>query len=148
MQVTTDIGPPPMTSLTEFLFPAPAPRTVRAILGWWESRRLAYNAMVGSAGLVSVGAIMSMSLLFGDAVHPEQAIIPITVFGVMANVCYLLGPVTEIVIQKLWGNRVLPTGPSLFRIGLTFSVGLALFPTLLVAIMTVVRTVAIILGYA
>jgi hypothetical protein len=89
-----------------------------------------------------------MSLLFGDAVHPEQAIIPITVFGVMANVCYLLGPVTEIVIQKLWGNRVLPTGPSLFRIGLTFSVGLALFPTLLVAIMTVVRTVAIILGYA
>lgn len=137
-----------MTSLTEFLFPAPAPRTARAILGWWESRRLAYNAMVGSAGLVSVGAIMSISLLFGDAVHPEQAIIPITVFGVMANVCYLLGPATEILIQKLWGNRVLPTGPSLFRIGLTFSVGLALFPTLLVAILTVVRTVAILLGYA
>jgi len=137
-----------MTSLTEFLFPAPAPRTARAILGWWESRRLAYNAMVGGAGLVSVGAIISMSLLFGDAVHPTQALIPITVFGVMANVCYLLGPATEILIQKLWGNRVLPTGPSLFRIGLTFSVGLALFPTLLVMIMTVVRTIASVRGYA
>ena len=43
---------------------------------------------------------------------------------------------------------MLPTGPSLFRIGLTFSVGLALFPTLLVTILTVVRTIALILGYA
>lgn len=137
-----------MTSLTEFLFPAPAPRTVRAILGWWESRRLAFNAMVGSAGLVSVGALLSMSVLFGDAVHPGQALIPITIFGVMANVCYMLGPAIEILIQKLWGNRVLPTGPSLFRIGLTFSVGLALFPTLLVMIATVARTIALILGYA
>jgi hypothetical protein len=63
------------------------------------------------------------------------------VFGVMANLCYLLGPATEIVIQALWGRQVLPTGPALFRIGLTFSVGLALFPALLAVIALVVTGV-------
>jgi hypothetical protein len=137
-----------MTSLAEFLFPAPAPRRPRAILAWWESRRLAYNAMVGSAGLVSVSVLMGASLLFGDAVHPAQALVASVIFGVMANVCYLLGPAIEILIETLWGRRVLPTGPTLYRMGLTFSVGLALFPSLIAAILVVVRTVAIILGYA
>ncbi len=71
--------------------------------------------------------------------------LPILVFGVMANVCYLLGPTAELLIEKLWSPKVLPTGPALFRIGLTFSVGLALFPTLLVVIGWVIRIVVAIL---
>ena len=137
-----------MTSLTEFLFPAPARRTAGAILGWWESRRLAYNAWVGSAGVVSLTIAWGTRLLFGDVIHPTQVLIPITLFGVMANICYLMGPAAEILIQKLWGNRVLPTGPTLFRMGLTFSVGLALLPGLILTMLAVVRTIAIILGYA
>jgi len=137
-----------MTSLTEFLFPAPARRTAGAIVGWWESRRLAYNVWVGSAGLVSLGVNFAMRLLFGDPIHPTQALIPVTVFAVMANLCYLFGPATEILIQKVWGHRLLPTGPTLFRMGLTFSVGLALLPSLLLTILGVVRVIAIILGYA
>ena len=31
----------------------------------------------------------------------------------------------------MWKGEVLPTGPALYRMGLTFSVGLALFPTLI-----------------
>ncbi len=38
---------------------------------------------------------------------------------------------TEIAIEKLGGGKVLPTGPVLFRMGLTFSAGLALLPTLI-----------------
>ena len=49
-------------------------------------------------------------------------------FGGMANVCYLLGPAVEIALEKLWGETLLPVGPGLSRMGLTFSVGLALFP--------------------
>ena len=67
--------------------------------------------------------------------------LPILVFGVMANVCYLLGPTAELLIEKLWGPKVLPTGPTLFRMGLTFSVGLALFPALLTTIGWVLRIV-------
>ncbi len=63
------------------------------------------------------------------------------VFGVMANLCYLLGPTVEIAMQKLWGEKLLPVGPSIFRMGLTFSVGLALLPALLVSIMWVARVI-------
>jgi hypothetical protein len=59
----------------------------------------------------------------------------------MANVCYLLGPTIEIALQELWGDKLLPVGPGLFRMGLTFSVGLALFPALLFTIAWVVRVV-------
>ncbi len=58
-----------MTALSEFLFPAPAKRTAGAILGWWEKRRLSYNAAVGSAGLVSVGLMYPRSV-DGDDLTP------------------------------------------------------------------------------
>ena len=35
-----------MSAITEFLFPAPAKRTVGGIVTWWEKRRLAYNVVV------------------------------------------------------------------------------------------------------
>ena len=131
-----------MTELTEFLFPAPARRTVGGIVRWWESRRLAYNLFVGGAGLLSLGAINLITLIppgLPSVGFPWQVVV---VFGVMANVCYLLGPAIEIALQKLWGEKLLPVGPALFRMGLTFSVGLALFPTLIVMIGWVIRVVS------
>ena len=129
-----------MTELTEFLFPAPARRSVGGIVRWWESRRLAYNVFVGSAGLVSLGVVNLITSL--SSVPPINGQwIAVVVFGVMANVCYLLGPAIEIALQKLWGEKLLPVGPGLFRMGLTFSVGLALFPALLFMIAWVVQVV-------
>ncbi len=58
----------------------------------------------------------------------------------------LLGPTIEILIDKLWGRAVLPVGPSLYRMGLTFSVGLALFPTLIMMIALVGWFVARVVG--
>ena len=130
-----------MHELTEFLFPAPARRTVGGILHWWESRRLAYNLFVGGAGLLSTGAITLIALIPPALPNPRVPWPAILAFGVMANVCYLLGPAVEIALQKLWGEKLLPVGPALFRMGLTFSVGLALFPALLFSIVRVVRLV-------
>lgn len=122
-----------MSALTEFLFPAPARRTVGSIVGWWESRRLKYNAIVGGAGVLSVG--ISTVIAHLPPLHTDVGLLPpwqpIVVFGVLANVCYFLGPAVEVAVEKLWGRQVLPVGPSLFRMGLTFSVGLAFLPTLL-----------------
>jgi hypothetical protein len=67
-------------------------------------------------------------------------------FALGANVMYLLGPTIEILIDKVWGRTVLPAGPSLYRMGLTFSVGLALFPTLIMTIAFVGWVVAGIIG--
>lgn len=131
-----------MSAITEFLFPAPARRSATAIVGWWERRRLPYNLAVGAAGVVSLAAGWIFSALPPNGVVltflPWQ---PIVLFGVMANVCYLLGPAAEIVIDKIWGREVLPTGPALYRMGLTFSVGLALFPALVMVIFWVARIV-------
>lgn len=115
-----------MTSLVEFLYPTPAPRRPTAIFGWWERRRLVYNVFVAAAGSVSLTAVGVASL----------------VFGVMANVFYLLGPLVEIALDRLWGRDLIPVGPTLYRMGLPFSVGLALLPTLLVPIAIVVHLIA------
>ena len=130
-----------MGALTEFLYPAPARRTTGSILAWWEKRRLAYNVFVGAAGLVSTAVASLFAVLppGGGLDFPPLAVF--LVFGVMANVCYLLGPATELFVEKLFGGKVLPTGPTLYRMGLTFSVGLALFPALITAILWVARIV-------
>ena len=134
-----------MTSITEFLFPAPAARSTSAIIRWWEKRRLVYNLAVGAAGSVSF-VVMSVvdSILKGD---PHLVPWPFVVlFGLGANVMYLLGPTLELAIDKVWGRTVLPVGPALYRMGLTFSVGLALFPTLIMTIAFVGWAVAGIVG--
>lgn len=116
-----------MTGLAEFLFPAPAPRRTGAILRWWEKRRLSYNLVVGGAGLFSLITVAITTTLPPDG---ETVVLlgPAAVFGIVANVCYCLGPTVEATVEKLWGGKLLPLGPVLFRMGLTFSVGLALMP--------------------
>lgn len=134
-----------MTSLTEFLFPAPARRTPTAIIGWWEKRRLAYNLAVGAAGSVSFVAMSIVDSILKGTPH----LVPwpfVVLFGLGANFMYCLGPTIEILIDKIWGRAVLPAGPSLYRMGLTFSVGLALFPTLIMTIALVGWTVARMIG--
>jgi hypothetical protein len=64
---------------------------------------------------------------------------------VLANVCYTGGSLIEILAHKLFGRQLLPVGPALYRIGLTFSVGLALFPALLMFIAWIVRIVTAVL---
>ena len=124
-----------MTDLAEFLFPAPAERSVGGILKWWEGRRLQYNVFVGSAGLVTLGVFRVFTWIISEDMVPWQAVVA---FGVAANVCYLLGPTVELVVDRLWGRKLLPVGPALYRMGLTFSVGLALLPALIFSVMSVV----------
>ena len=135
-----------MTALTEFLFPAPAKRTVGGIVTWWESRRLAYNIFVGSAGLITTAAfalITALPPISDPELIPWQGMIA---FGLGANFFYTMGSMIEIVAQKIWGNEVLPIGPALYRMGLTFSVGLALFPALIFTCIWVIRIVLAVTG--
>lgn len=119
-----------MTQLAEFLFPAPAERRADAIWAWWENRRLAYNAWVGTAGAFTVGVGLLLSVLppGGQGAPPLGIWQPIALFGLMANVCYTSGAMVEILAYKVFGRGMLPVGPALYRMGLTFSVGLALLP--------------------
>jgi hypothetical protein len=128
-----------VNSLTDFLFPAPAERSVPGIVRWWESRRLPYNLVVGGSGLVTLAVIGVVSALMPGP-KPDLAGLVVG-YGIAANVCYLLGPLLEIGAQKIWGRTVLPIGPALYRMGLTFSVGLTLLPIPLLLTSWVVRIV-------
>ena len=99
------------------------------------------RAAIRTAGVVSLAwttLLVALPPIGATPFFPWQGVVA---FGLLANACYLLGPATEILIEKMWGREVLPTGPVLYRMGLTFSVGLALLPTLIVTIIWVAQVV-------
>jgi len=128
-----------MSALTRVLFPAPAEvRNTGGILRWWESRRLTFNVVVGGAGLVTLAAMKVIALL-----PPLSMSMPIfwpgvLAYGVLANLFYSLGFMTEAVMQRAWRDETPRVGPPLFRQGLIFSVGLTLLP---IAMFGIAKTV-------
>src|SRR5688572_9534672 len=52
-----------MTTITHFLFPAPARRSPAAIFVWWEARRLGYNAVMGVTGILALGIMGAFAYL-------------------------------------------------------------------------------------
>ncbi|HEX8905493.1 MAG TPA: hypothetical protein VF771_11655 [Longimicrobiaceae bacterium] len=133
-----------MSSLVEVLYPVPdLRRTPLSSLKWWESRRLVFNRAVGSAGVVTLGAVFLFDHL---GPHPGTFSLPgmlavVAVYGIAANACYSLGWVAEMVARAVWGRSAPDMGPLLFRQGLIFSVGVTLLPVLLAAFSWVVRIV-------
>jgi hypothetical protein len=130
--------------LGDVLFPpADYRRTTVSLLTWWESRRLTYNLVVGSAGLVTLLVIRAISL-----VPPGVPVVfewrPIVAFGLLANICYTSGWAIEAAAQWIWKERCPAFGPALFRQGLAFSAGVTLLPILVVSIGWLGRLVAII----
>jgi len=73
----------------------------KAILKRWELLRLPYNLVVGLAGLLALALIPSSPGAIGGAI----------IYGLVANVMYLLGPVTELYLNwfvDAWESRFVP----------------------------------------
>jgi hypothetical protein len=109
-------------------------------IGWWESRRVPYNLVVGIAGMFSgflalftaVAASTLLSVDFGIPNPPGFAIMAVVLYAIMANVCYTGGWIAEIFIQKLWPHEADHFATTSFFLGLLFSVFLTLIPGILV----------------
>ena len=124
-----------MSALTRLLFPAPAEvRNTASIFRWWESRRLTFNVIVGSTGLITLAAIKVIAMLPPLSMNVSMFWPGILAYGIFANLFYSLGFVTEAAMQRAWHDETPRVGPALFRQGLTFSVGLTLFPIALMGI--------------
>lgn len=135
-----------MNPLVEFLYPSPARRTPLAIVSWWEDRRLAYNIMVGAAGLFTLAVVTTLQFIppfSSPSVPPWQAVI---VYGIGANLMYSLGWVVEVAAEKLFRGDLLPIGPVLYRMGLTFALGLTLLPAVVLSFVWIVAVVVTLLG--
>ncbi len=118
-----------MSAITHVFF-APVRRadTAWAVVGWWESRRWLYNASVGAAGLVALTAVYGFGAL---PPHPANVHVPwqvVLLYAVLANVAYSAGPVADLWARHVGGERWAVVGPTLFRYGFVFAVGLTLLP--------------------
>lgn len=135
-----------MSRLVEYLYPTPAPRRTTAIIAWWEQRRLAYNALVGGAGLVTlavIGTVMTLPPFNESGLPPIEGIL---VYGLGANVMYTFGWIIEATANRIFGRDLLPIGPALHRMGLTFALGLTIFPAFLFTAVWVIASVIVLLG--
>jgi hypothetical protein len=98
------------------------------IIRWWEVRRLHYNLFVGLSGLISMVLVLvagSAAVKPGvDFEEPLGMILFPIAFGIMANLCYTAGWITDIFLY-----RGAPRS-RLFQTGLIFSIALAALPGL------------------
>lgn len=118
---------PGTTAVDRYFFsPIYYPRNGLALLRWWESRRLFYNVVVGSAGLVTLATAYSMVLIFGTHNGPPLGL-PFA-YGLAANIFYSMGAPIDFVLRKFLGDRAPAVGQAMFRYGVAFSVGLTLLP--------------------
>ena len=125
-----------MSAVTRFFFtPVRESRSTWAVIKWWESRRLAYNLTVGAAGLLTLGAHgLFFSLLPPRAPGQGVAWAVVPFYAVLANLCYTLGSAADLFIRRKWGDAYEAVGPTMFRYGFVFSVGLTLLPIPMFAI--------------
>lgn len=52
----------------------------------------------------------------------------VVVYGILANLFYTIGPALDLLIHRKWGREFGAVGPTLFRYGFAFTVGVTLLP--------------------
>jgi hypothetical protein len=127
--------------LQRLLFEPSLTRSPLRVVQWWESRRLAYNGIVGAVGIGALVWVNALELLLGHGwfiapwtEHGAQQMVAVAAYGIAANLCYTMGWVAENVAERWLKRPVYGLGPALFRYGLVFSIGLTLLPAALVTV--------------
>jgi len=116
------------------------PLSSRAVVLWWEARRVPYNAIVGVVGLASSTIMVAVAFTcesrggapIGLPDPPAFAIVGVLLYGILANVCYTGGWITELLVAKVWSVDTSRFGPIAFTLGAAFSVLVTLIPPVLV----------------
>jgi magnesium-transporting ATPase (P-type) len=108
----------------------------RDILKWWELRRVPYNAIVGTAGVITCAVILAVagigSQKFNEPLglpSPFFAVMQVLLFGIAANVCFTGGWIVEWLVRRIWRERTGAFGEISFFLGVVFSILLALLPS-------------------
>ena len=99
--------------------------TAWQVIRWWELRRIPYNAVLFAIG---IGSLFAMEWWMGnvvplgeDAVEPITSALGIVAYGIMANLCYTLGWVVELVGRQTNSEAARLRGRKLFVLGFWLS---------------------------
>ncbi len=120
------------------------------IIVWWEFRRIPYNLIVAASGLISgtvaLGFEFAAENVTGESFLPDSPLFVaffIAAYAIMANICFMLGWVIELLAQHIWHERAEHIGEISFALGTVFSVML----TLMLGFMVAIGDVAVILKH-
>jgi hypothetical protein len=113
--------------------------STREIVVWWEIRRIPYNLTLLAVGLASVFAIEWIGgrivPVGEDFVEPLGLLFGVIAYAILANVCYSLGWITELIWKSGDASERLAIRRRLFRNGFLFSVGLTGLPAALMLLL-------------
>jgi hypothetical protein len=110
---------------------------------WWNSQRLRYNVALAAAGMLAFLAYLALAWSFADR-FPDTEETALTIafqaigylaFMLAANICYFLGPLSEVLLKP---NNVLKYRQVTYSLGVWFSFALP-FIIPIAALVTVVR---------
>jgi ABC-type branched-subunit amino acid transport system permease subunit len=111
--------------------------SAREAIGWWETRRIPFNLIVGIAGIISTVVVCVVGLggyfLFdGDFAIPPPlfAAFEVLLYGIAANVFFTGGWLAELIVRKIWPIEADRFATLSFSLGLIFSVVLTLTPAI------------------
>jgi len=113
------------------------PRSAWRIIGWWEVCRVAFNLIVGIAGLVTLATgILAMGIANAFLETPLHRLDPplfffALIYAVAANLCYTGGWLAELVCRRMWPATRGDLAPLWLRLGLVFSIFVTLLPAVL-----------------
>jgi hypothetical protein len=119
--------------------------TPRQIIIWWERRRLPFNLIVGTTGILTCTLLLVGEMLaekkFGDveAGSPILAVFGIFAYGIMANICYTGGWISELVAKYVWKEQAENLGKITFALGIIFSVLLTLLPVVFYLLLVLLK---------
>lgn len=110
----------------DWLCHGPCDETQRGIVHWWEERRLSYNLLVGTVGVITWFLVLiAGSAAVGpgeDFEEPLAMLFGPLFYGIAANFCYTFGWINDVFFFRAYPRR------NLFRAGLFFSLGLTALP--------------------
>ncbi|MGA2754871.1 MAG: hypothetical protein ABSE53_14015 [Terracidiphilus sp.] len=94
--------------------------TTWQVVRWWELRRLPYNAILFVIGIASIFAMEFFAQKVnsaGDAPELETGL-TIVLYGLIANLCYTLGWIVELIARRKDKARARLRAKKLFLMGL------------------------------
>ena len=119
----------------------------KQIVLWWESRRLPFNLIVGATGILTcvflLGEILLAEKIFGDdgGGSPILAVFGVFAYGIMANICFTGGWISELLARHIWKEKAEHLGEIAFILGIAFSVILTLVPVLIFSLLLLIKIV-------
>jgi hypothetical protein len=95
------------------------------VIAWWELRRLPFNFIVGTFGIVCLVVFLAAITTSGHLQPGEDAVEPLALMiaPIIVNVLYTLGWIVETTYRSIEPEASPHFGPRLFKLGL----GLGLF---------------------